>query len=121
MFQRGLITDDEDYKVVDPASRIEEWTNENGSKYKGPRKGGKMHGICRFVESKRILLAQCKDDQQHGITIAWFEDGNITVSLHKNGKPLGGIALSTKDWTEVASDSKSVLELVGISIDDFRP
>ena len=64
---------------------------------------------------------QLKGNQQHGLTIAWFEDGNIVVALFKNNKKLGYIEWSTKDWTEVRSDNKWALELVGISIDDFRP
>ena len=120
MFQRGLNKNGEDYKVVDPATKIEEWT-ELGGKCKGPKKGGKAHGICRKVESKRILLMQKKDNQQHGLTIAWHESGNIGVGLLKNGKCLGHIEWSTKDWTEVKSNNKWAFELAGISIDDFRP
>ena len=46
MFQRGLNKNGENDKVVDPATQIEEWSFSE-SKWKGPKKGGKLQGIVR--------------------------------------------------------------------------
>ena len=48
MFQRGLNKNGENDKVVDPDTRIEEWSDWWG-KSKGPKKGGKRQGIVRCV------------------------------------------------------------------------
>ena len=53
MFQRGRIKIGENDKVVDPATRIEEWS-EYGGKCKGMRKDGKQQGIVRWVGSNNI-------------------------------------------------------------------
>ena len=50
LLQRGLTGFGENEKVVDPAARMEEWSEFEG-KCKGLRKGGKKHGICRTVDS----------------------------------------------------------------------
>ena len=66
LFQRGLTGIGENYKVVDPATRIEEWTD-GTSKYKGLKKDEKRQGIVREVGSSFIMLRQLKDDKAHGL------------------------------------------------------
>ena len=72
-----------------------------------------------MVASNFIALGQLKENQAHGLSINWVEDGTIRVSLNKNGKTLSGISWNTKDWTEVNSENKEVILSV-FSIDDFR-
>ena len=118
-FQRSLIKIGENYKVVDPATRIEEWSDAYG-KSKGTKKAGKKHGIVREVGSSYIKLSQFKDDQLHGLDITWYSDGDIIVQLYKNDNLLASIRWHTKDWTEKYSLRKSVFDGV-VSINDFRP
>ena len=106
--------------MVDPATQIVEWSGVGGSKWKGLMKNRKKQGIVREVHSNRIRLTQYKDDQQHGLKIAWYEDGTISVGLYKNDNYLGGIIWNTKNWTETYSRNKEVFDSV-LSIDDFRP
>ena len=67
--------------MLDPATRIEEWSDElsgarkNGSKYTGLKMpDGKKRGIVRTVNPHYIALAQFKDDELHGLKIIWFEN-----------------------------------------------
>ena len=106
--------------VVDPAARMEEWTDEYGRKSKGPRKGGKAQGIVRKFGISYIWLCQFKDNKMHGLDITWWDKGEITVQLWKNGNQLGHIDWDTDDWTEVDSRNTSVFDGV-VSINDFRP
>ena len=83
MYQRGLTGIDENDKVVDPAAKIEEWSDDYGT-YKGMKMpDGKRQGIARRVYSKEIWLSQYKNNELHGLSIAWFA-GRINVWLYKN-------------------------------------
>ena len=119
LFQQINHKNGENDKVVDPATQIEEWS-EGPCKCKGLRKNGKKSGIARSVWGWCIALRQFKDDQLHGLSIKWDDDGNITVALYKNGSDLGWIQWNTRDWIETRSYNKSVLDSI-LTIDDFRP
>ena len=120
MFQRSRIKIGENDKVVDPATHIEEWSDEN-SKYKGMKMpDGKKRGIVREVGSSSISLTQYNDDQLHGLDIGWYDDGDVSVGLFKNDNYLGKIQWRTSDWTETYTYNKSVFDGV-LSINDFRP
>ena len=70
LFQGGRIKIGENDEVVDPASRIEEWTDIDwGDKCKGSKKGGKRQGIVREVGSDYIELKQYSKDKLHGLSI----------------------------------------------------
>ena len=124
LFQRGANIKQlgEPGIVVDPAARMEKWSDNLGNKWKGPRMpDGKRQGICRVVGPIKgiIALMQMQDDKQHGLSIIWFENGNLSVELYKKNKCIGFINWKD-DWTELLSSKPSRFDGV-LSIDDFRP
>ena len=62
LYQRGLPGEN----VVDPAARIEQWS-EDVSKYKGLKKNGVKNGIVREVGDSYIELCHYFDDEKHGL------------------------------------------------------